>query len=315
MKFSIKDAIFNNFWYKVFSVICGFLLWFMVIGQQNSEITVELPLEYKNVPQDFIITKSVVNKVNVLFSGPSTLIKLIAKKEMSFPVDLSHVHKGKNEIVLYPEMLNLPHKINIKIITPSTITIYVDKIVTQTKTIVPQIIGKVAHGFEIKSLSIEPPYASITAAEDELNLIQTVKTDVIDITGKKESFEVKVPLITNLRYLRSITPLEAKVKIDIQEKFIKKVFKHIKISIKSQLDLSNYIIKLKPDYVNIIAEISENFKNIIRKEDFKAFIEIDDIHKKEFKLKLEYPSEHTKIDNISTMYINATFKAKLRSIK
>jgi hypothetical protein len=93
MNLNIKHIIFDNFWYKIFSVICGFLLWFMVIGQQNSEISVELPLEFKNVPQNFIITKSFYNKVNILFSGPSTLIKLIAKKELSFPIDLSHVHK------------------------------------------------------------------------------------------------------------------------------------------------------------------------------------------------------------------------------
>ncbi len=315
MNFDIKDIIFKNFWYKVFSILCGFLLWFMVIGQQNSEITVELPLEYKNVPQNFIITKSIVNKVNVLFSGPSTLIKLIAKKELSFPIDLSHVHKGKNEIVLYPEMLNLPHKINIKIITPSTISIYVDKIVTETKAVVPQIVGTVAKGFKISKISIEPPYVSITAAEDELKSIQTIKTDTINVTDKKENIDVKVPLITNLRYLRSISPLEVEVKIEIKEKFVKKVFKNIKIFIKSKLDLTNYQINLKPKTVTIFTEISDNFKNIVHKDDFKAFIEIDDIHKKEFPLTLEYPEEHIKIDNVSAKFIDVTFKEKQRRKK
>ena len=109
----LKEFFLKNFWYKVFSIILGILLWFMVIGQQNSEITIELPLEFKNIPSNYIITKSIVHKVSVLLSGPSTLLKLISKKNLSFPVDLSHVHKNKNEIVLYPEVLNLPHKVNI----------------------------------------------------------------------------------------------------------------------------------------------------------------------------------------------------------
>jgi hypothetical protein len=109
--------------------------------------------------------------------------------------------------------------------------------------------------------------------------------------------------------------LEATVKIEIKEKFVKRVFKKINISIKSKLDLSNYKIHLSPSTVTIISEISDNFKNIIRKDDFKAFIEIDDIHKKNFPLNIEYPEEHIKIDNISTKFINITLIEKKKGKK
>ena len=311
---NLKELLFNNFWYKLFSVIFGILLWFMVIGQQNSELTIELPLEFKNLPSNYMITKSVVHKVSALISGPSTLLKLIAKKEISFPVDLAHVHKGKNEIVLYPELLNMPHKVTVRIITPSTISVYTDRIVEEIKPVLPEYEGEVPKGFEIKNVKIEPSIVKITGAEDEIKKLDYLKTDVINLNGKMKSFEVEKTVITSLKYLKSIVPNKVKVTITIGEKLIEKNLYKIPVKVKSTLDLTNYKIKISPKTVNIKYQISENFKNIIKKGDFEVYIEVDDIHKTDFPVKISFP-DHVKILNVSSKNINVIFEEIKKSKK
>jgi len=305
---NLKDIFFNNFWYKVFSVFCGFLLWFVVIGQQQSEISIELPLEYRNVPSNYIITRSMIKKVSILLSGPSTLLKLYAKKEISFPVDLSHVHKGENEVVLYPELLNLPHKITLRVVTPSTIKVYLDKIVTMEKTVVPRFKNSIAKGYEIKKVEISPQIIKVTAEEGSLSGIKALATEDIDLKERKESFEETVPvLLTGLKYLKKVEPSKVKVKVDIKEKFVPKTIKNIKIDVNTTLNLEGYNIFIKPSKIDVKCDISENFLNLVKKGDFSAYVDVNSLDNNTFPIILKYP-EHIKNVQPSSEFVKVKIK-------
>src|SRR5262245_5301978 len=62
---SVKDLIFNNWMLKVFSFILAFALWAAVAGESTSEIGIEVPLEYRNVPTNSEIVGDGVNTVEV----------------------------------------------------------------------------------------------------------------------------------------------------------------------------------------------------------------------------------------------------------
>ncbi len=307
---NLRDIFLHNFWYKVFSVMCGILLWFVVIGQQQSEISVELPLEYRNVPANYIMTRSTIRKVSVLLSGPSTLLKLVVRKELSFPVDLSHVHKGENEIALYPELLNLPHKITLRVITPATIKVYFEKIVSQEKPVIPRFKNSIAKGYKIAKVIVEPHVVKITAGEDTLKRISALETEKIDLKDRKENFEEITPLvINNLKYLKKIEPPEVKVKVLIEEKFVKKSIKNIKIDVKTNLNLEEYDIFIKPAKINIQYDISENFMNLIKRGDFRAVVDVNTLDNNTFPIILNYP-EHIKNVKLSTEFVKVKIKKR-----
>ncbi len=307
----LRDIFFHNLWYKVFSVICGILLWFVVIGQQQSEISIELPLEYRNVPVNYIITRSMVRKVSVLLSGPSTLLKLIARREVSFPVDLSHVHRGENEIVLYPELLNLPHKITLRVVTPSTIKVYLDKIVSMEKTVVPKFRNSVAKGYIVKKVELNPQLVKVTAEESSLKRITALETEYIDLKNRKESFSESVPvLLKGLKYIKKIEPEEVKVKVDIEEKFVKKQIKNLPIEVNTTLNLEGYNIYIKPSKINVQYEISENFMNLVKKGDFSASVNLNSLDNDTFPIMLKYP-EHIRNVKLSDKFV----KVKIEEIK
>ncbi len=308
---NLRDIFFHNLWYKVFSVICGILLWFVVIGQQQSEISIELPLEYRNVPVNYIITRSMVRKVSVLLSGPSTLLKLIARREVSFPVDLSHVHRGENEIVLYPELLNLPHKITLRVVTPSTIKVYLDKIVSMEKTVVPKFRNSVAKGYIVKKVELNPQLVKVTAEESSLKRITALETEYIDLKNRKESFSESVPvLLKGLKYIKKIEPEEVKVKVDIEEKFVKKQIKNLPIEVNTTLNLEGYNIYIKPSKINVQYEISENFMNLVKKGDFSASVNLNSLDNDTFPIMLKYP-EHIRNVKLSDKFV----KVKIEEIK
>ena len=306
MNFNLKDLIFNNWHYKLLSLGFAIFFWYMVIGQQNSEITIELPIEFRNVPANYVIVNNPINKVSILLSGPSPIIKSLTKENLSFPVDLGKIHIGKNEIYLFPHMLNLPRKVNVKLINPSKFIIDVDKFETRVLPVVPKLVGKVKAGYKLSSVDVTPPVVKITSLERELNKIDHIDTDPVNLFEKDKSFEEEVPLNANIKYLKSLKPEKVKIKVAIIEDLVEVKIRNVKIKVKSGIDLSQYKLKLLPDKVNITVKINSTIKNLISKKDFEAFVNINAIDEPEYNVEVMVP-ENVKLVDFNPKKISIKF--------
>ncbi len=288
--------ILDNWQYKLLSLGFAIFFWYMVIGQQQSEITIEIPIEFQNVPENYVIVNNPVNKVSILLSGPSPIIKTLTKENISFPVDLSKIKTGKNEIYLYPDMLKLPRKVNVKLINPSKFMIDVDKLEKKTFAVIPKFIGNIKKGYKITSIKVEPPIVEIISIHRELKKFKAIETNPINIQNKFKSFETTVPLNVKLKYLKSINPEKVKVIVKIEENLVQVLLKNIKIKIKSDLDLKGYKIKLIPDKINIKFKINSTMKKSISKKNFEAFIEVKSIGEAQYPVKINYPNNIQLLD-------------------
>ncbi len=288
--------IFENWQYKLLSLGFAIFFWYMVIGQQQSEITIEIPIEFQNVPENYVIVNNPVNKVSILLSGPSPIIKTLTKENISFPVDLSKIKTGKNEIYLYPDMLRLPRKVNVKLINPSKFLIDVDKLEKRTFAVIPKFIGNIKKGYKITSIKVEPPTVDVISIHRELKKFRAIETQPINIQNKFKSFETIVPLNVKLKYLKSINPEKVKVIVKIEEDLVQISFKNIKIKIKSDLDLKEYKIKLIPNNVNIKIKVNSLKKKLISKKDFEAYVQINSIGEVQYPVKINYPRNIQLVD-------------------
>ncbi len=302
----IHEYILENWQYKLLALGFAIFFWYVVIGQQKSEITIEIPIEFQNVPENYAIINNPVNKVSILLSGPSPIIKTLTKENLSFPVDLSNVKIGKNEIYLYPHMLSLPKKVNVKLINPAKFVIVIDKIVKKEFPVIPVFTGNVKEGYKISSIEVVPPVAKVTCIASELKKLKVLKTAPIDLKGRNESFEADVPVEINLRFLKSIDPSRVKVKVSIVEDIVEVEFKNIKINIEKSDNLSNYKIKMSPKYVSVKIKINRTMKKIISKNDFQAIVKIDNIKEEKYPVKIISP-KNVKIVEYSPQYVSIKF--------
>lgn len=303
----MKDYIFENWQYKLLALGFAIFFWYVVIGQQRSEITLELPIEFQNVPENFVIINNPVKKVSVLLSGPSAIIKDLTRENLSFPIDLSNIKIGKNVIYLLPKMLKLPKKIKVKLITPSKITIVVDLLEKKEIPVIPNIVGKLKPGFKIDSIKVIPPLVTIVCTKSELEKLTILSTQPIDISNKSKSFSITVPVRVNVKFLRSINPSSVKVKINIVENLVKMSFKNIPIKIKSSVIFDSYKPVLNPDRVTITFEINKTFSKIISKKDFQPYINIDSLTDGKYKVKIDLP-ENIKLISIQPQNVQVKFK-------
>ncbi len=310
----MKDVIFNNWQYKLLSLGFAIFFWYMVIGQQHSEITIEIPIEFQNVPENYVIVSNPVNKVSILLSGPSPIIKTLTKENLSFPVDLSKVKIGKNEIYLFPNMLNLPRKVTVKLINPSKFVIDIDKFEERILPVLPKFVGKVKTGYKIDSVNVNPPTVKIISLERELNKLDHVETDPINLLNKRTTFKVTVPVNVNIQYLKSVTPEKVTVTVKIVENLIDVTFKNIKLKVKTKLDLKSYKLKIIPSSITVKFKINSIMKKLVSKKDFEAYVNISSIGEQFYPVNIIPPS-NVKIIDYSPKNVKIRFLKIKRHLK
>ena len=138
----ILDFIKTNTVLKVFSLILAILLWAYVQIAQNPEIVyevVEVPItvtgEADINSQGFIVSSLPKNmKTNVTISAARSKIQLIDTSDLFAFVDVSQCN-DKGDFSLPVKVRSNDSEITVMNKTPSSVSLYIDKIITTTKPV------------------------------------------------------------------------------------------------------------------------------------------------------------------------------------
>jgi len=72
---------------RLLSVLLALLLWFVVAGQKNAEISVAAPIEFRNVPAGLELVGPVPRTVEIWLRGSPGMIQRLRPSEVYVPLD------------------------------------------------------------------------------------------------------------------------------------------------------------------------------------------------------------------------------------
>src|SRR5215204_7708046 len=105
---------------KLFSLAFAFGLWIFVnYGERDTEKTLLLPVEFRNLPAQLVITGSRVDYIDLRLRGPRSLLEGIKSKRIR--LDLNDVRPGMSSFRINADSLNLPRGVRIVRISPAQI--------------------------------------------------------------------------------------------------------------------------------------------------------------------------------------------------
>src|SRR4051812_42165464 len=96
----VKHWITHNWFLKLLAFGFAMTLWVAVASETSSEIGIEVPLEYHNVPTQLEITGDAANTVEVRLRGAANVVKDITPKQVVTTVDLTNTAPGEKIITL-----------------------------------------------------------------------------------------------------------------------------------------------------------------------------------------------------------------------
>lgn len=184
----MKKLFTANIGLKIAAILLSIVLWFYVTTSGQLEISLDVPLEFKNIPQGLEIVQSSAKVVSLNLQGQERLIKNIKPSEVRVSVDLSKAKKGEGTYSINRETIKLPQAASVKNVTPSSIKVITDATVAKTVKVMPVIVGTPRKGFSIKSIEVNPAVVVIEGIMTEVRKVNILTTEPIDVTDFQETF-------------------------------------------------------------------------------------------------------------------------------
>jgi YbbR domain-containing protein len=213
----IKNWITHNWFLKLFSFGLATTLWVAVASETSSELGIEVPLEYRNVPANLEITGDAANAVEVRLRGPANLVKDITPKQVSTTVDLANMTPGERNIMLTAQNVQAPFGTEVIRINPSQVLISLEASISKTVSVVPTTQGDPAEGFQLGRILVSPGRVRLQGPESRLRTIQSVSTVPIRIEGKRAALQQSVGLDLPDPQVRVQGQSKVDVRVDIHK--------------------------------------------------------------------------------------------------
>ncbi len=183
----------KNIGLKVASLLLAVILWFFVILSGRSEITLNAPVIFTNLPATLEIV-DFPDKVTVTIEGQKRIIKNLKQEEVSAVIDLEKAKEGRSFYPLSKNNFKLPQTLAITSINPETVNLKIETQMKKTVPIKPYAFGLPEKGHVIVEMNVIPKSVEIEGPQSVIKKIRSIKTEPVDISGINNNIRYKANL-------------------------------------------------------------------------------------------------------------------------
>lgn len=189
---NIKSILLDNWGIKLVSLGLSLTLWFYVTSKGKTEMTITIPLELRNVPQDMAVVGDVTGSVEVRVQGQERVLRDISLgKKVVGMIDLSMARIGETIVHISPDDIRRPADVTITHISPSEIRVKLEQLVRKTFRLRAVLHGYPATGHRIGKITVTPLRISVEGPESVMAGLDALQTMPIDIQGSEETMTVE----------------------------------------------------------------------------------------------------------------------------
>ncbi|MEN8258368.1 MAG: CdaR family protein [Thermodesulfobacteriota bacterium] len=296
----------KNWVLKLLSLFFAVFMWYFVAGEDNVDMTVKVPVEVINLPQDLIIANEYKKELEVTVSGPRGLIRNMTG-EVSRTVDLSDAGQGPVVIKNDTKSIPIPWGVQVLRAKPSEFIIQLDKLIDKKLPIHAVTTGQVPKGYTLVSVLLEPAEITITASEAIIGKESVINTLPLDISGLTSSTMTHTSLELTPEISELIGHPVVTASIIIEDKMIHRAVKSVPVLPPKGENIPK--LKISPKKVTVhssipysVSQKANNYKSL-----FSATITAAGLKPGTHKIKvLVTPAEGVKILEIIPPEITVT---------
>src|SRR5512142_467321 len=91
----MKKFFLDNLGHKIAAFLLSVVLWIFVTSRGQSEMSLDVPLEFKNVPSGLELVNRNIKTVSVIIKGQERFIKNVRPSDVRVSLDMSRAKKGE----------------------------------------------------------------------------------------------------------------------------------------------------------------------------------------------------------------------------
>ncbi len=215
------DVLRKNLGIKIFSLLLAVFRWSGISrgsGGRQMEMSLSIPVEVQNLSSELEMVEHPAELVNVRFSGPRRIVSRIAQMGITLPLDLDGALEGITTFELYPGSIKAPEMTKVTRISPSSITIVLERSGQERFPVEPVLVGVPSRGFKVSAVAVDPLFAELAGPRSSLAGITMIQTAPVDIEGSIETIEREVGLVLPDDRVRNVDSSSVKVTVTVVPK-------------------------------------------------------------------------------------------------
>ncbi|HET6487205.1 MAG TPA: CdaR family protein [Spirochaetia bacterium] len=204
-----------------------------------------VPLEV-TTPSGLAVASAFPKTVRITLRGAEEAIFPILEEDIEASVDLdtyrsAGIYQAQVKVNRKGTALNVePLEINVD---PGQITFTLEPLTERRVSVIPDIRGEPAYGYELVQSTVSPSSVAIRGARSRVQGVSAVPTEEIDLTGRTGSFASRVRILLPNALLRIAGDPSVDFKATIQESIVTRRFDAVPIS---TVDLSPHLTLRSP---------------------------------------------------------------------
>lgn len=188
-------SFIRNMPLKLASLFIAIVLAYAVQRASNvSVVSLFVPLEVKNTPEDRIVVKPTKRGAQVTLKGPSFIVGPLAAAPPPLRVRLSDGVSDRATVALRASDLALPPAVEVLSIEPTQVEFVLEPVERQELRVTVPRIGQLAKELVLEGIEVSPKSIVVKGPRSELKQLKAIETEPIDLGTLDSSKEVTLTL-------------------------------------------------------------------------------------------------------------------------
>ena len=119
MKAFFQRHVLHNLGLKLLSLALALGLWRALALDQVTEIAVDVPIEFHNIPENLEISSEYIPRAQIRVRGPQRVVRRLQAVDVSADIELSGMKPGERTFDLTADQIHQPRELEVVQIIPS----------------------------------------------------------------------------------------------------------------------------------------------------------------------------------------------------
>jgi YbbR domain-containing protein len=176
-----------NWHIKIVSVGVAVLLWIYVGGLKEKDRFITVPFEIRNVTPGYTVSSDTPSYIKIVLRGTEDNLALVKESEIKAYVEMEKGRRGRNRGAVRVERQGIPPGVTIKDISPRSVDLTVENLVTRSVEVSPILVGKPREGYFLSDVYVSPSKVVIRGPSTLVKKVDILHTESIAIDGLTNS--------------------------------------------------------------------------------------------------------------------------------
>ncbi len=188
---------FGNLNLKLTAIALASGLWALVsIDVSVPHIVSGVPVRVESIPDDLALAEPFTQTISIQVRGATARTRELVAGELSPRIDLFGAFAGEQVIRLVADDIPAPLGVTVERIVPETVSIQLEERVRRQVPISVVVEGSPRSGFEIADKQIDVATAEVSGPRSRVEALASIPTETINVTGRSESVERRVTVLS-----------------------------------------------------------------------------------------------------------------------